>query len=757
MWVHDLARADARCGGKAQGLARLVAGDLPVPPGFVIDDRAFRHVAGEIILDDPESAGHVIAKVLDRFATVALPLAVTREIDARADALSAPNGFAVRSSATIEDRNVGSAAGVYSSRTAVRREDLWHAIRGVWVSALTPLAVTYARRRGGPISIGVVVQAYVDGERVTVYTRRPNAPTINEVLVQRDTSITRVPRESMDPAVVLALRAEAAIGATAGADVELVGEHIVQARAIVHPPRRPQRSGAPPTVTSLLVADGRKWTWDIAHNPDPLSTAQSELVERVDKANAAPYSLRVCAGYLYSAARTSVVEPSLENLGDIESRLSTLVGGIGREARANIDATGRGREAHEDADATLSVDEAVDRYVKFYAIWSNELSPLVARARRENAAASTAASSATSSAASNAAASAALLAGSSSYSASAPPTRRFSVEGLLLGVARGELDEAEVIARLGVLSPSWDVVVPTYAERPELLRDAVARAREIVKKPRQQASGIFRPITDEGAHAILAKRADSKHPANLGERDDEWFARAQWMVRRALLARGEQLALDDGDVFWLPFQTLADYITVEDARRRAAAARAAAARATRWEMPLTVGGDEGGEPTLRASSGSIAIPPVGSSKSIAITPIQPVDTSRSPSGRSREPSYGSPEVLVAQARGDHALRGIGSGGRVQGRVVRFASLASSVTVGRGDVVVARAITPALAVMVIGCAAIVSETGGFLDHGAAMARELGIPCVVGCKDAWTILDDGMLVTVDGDSGLITTHA
>jgi phosphohistidine swiveling domain-containing protein len=93
---------------------------------------------------------------------------------------------------------------------------------------------------------------------------------------------------------------------------------------------------------------------------------------------------------------------------------------------------------------------------------------------------------------------------------------------------------------------------------------------------------------------------------------------------------------------------------------------------------------------------------------------------------------------------------------VQGRVVRFASLASSVTVGRGDVVVARAVTPALAVMVIGCAAIVSETGGFLDHGAAMARELGIPCVVGCKDAWTILDDGMLVTVDGDLGLVTTH-
>jgi len=69
-------------------------------------------------------------------------------------------------------------------------------------------------------------------------------------------------------------------------------------------------------------------------------------------------------------------------------------------------------------------------------------------------------------------------------------------------------------------------------------------------------------------------------------------------------------------------------------------------------------------------------------------------------------------------------------------------------------VVTRAVTPALAVMVVGCAAIVSETGGPLDHGAALARELGVPCVVGCRDAWTRLSDGMIVTVDGSAGQVT---
>lgn len=100
------------------------------------------------------------------------------------------------------------------------------------------------------------------------------------------------------------------------------------------------------------------------------------------------------------------------------------------------------------------------------------------------------------------------------------------------------------------------------------------------------------------------------------------------------------------------------------------------------------------------------------------------------------------------------LHGVGAGPRVTGRVVRFASLASAVLAAPGDVVVVRAVTPALAVFVGRCAALVSETGGLLDHGAALARELGITCVVGCRDAWTSLHDNDTVDVDGDAGTVT---
>jgi pyruvate,water dikinase len=148
---------------------------------------------------------------------------------------------------------------------------------------------------------------------------------------------------------------------------------------------------------------------------------------------------------------------------------------------------------------------------------------------------------------------------------------------------------------------------------------------------------------------------------------------------------------------------------VGDLRRTAAAARAAATRATGWAMPATV---------IRDAEGAL--------------------------GSAEDPPP------------HQTLHGVGLGGRVTGRVRRFASLATASAAAPVDVVVTRAVTPALAALVAGCAALVSESGGLLDHGAALARELGIPCVVGCRGAWQRLEDGALVTVDGDRGTVTAH-
>ena len=51
------------------------------------------------------------------------------------------------------------------------------------------------------------------------------------------------------------------------------------------------------------------------------------------------------------------------------------------------------------------------------------------------------------------------------------------------------------------------------------------------------------------------------------------------------------------------------------------------------------------------------------------------------------------------------------------------------------------------------AAIVTDEGGMTCHAAIVARELGIPCIVGASDATELLKEGILVTVDGSMGVV----
>lgn len=71
----------------------------------------------------------------------------------------------------------------------------------------------------------------------------------------------------------------------------------------------------------------------------------------------------------------------------------------------------------------------------------------------------------------------------------------------------------------------------------------------------------------------------------------------------------------------------------------------------------------------------------------------------------------------------------------------------------GEVVVVRSLDVGLAPFVLRAAGIVAECGGTLSHGAVLARELGIPAVVGVADARVRLKDGERVAVDGERGVV----
>jgi pyruvate,water dikinase len=49
--------------------------------------------------------------------------------------------------------------------------------------------------------------------------------------------------------------------------------------------------------------------------------------------------------------------------------------------------------------------------------------------------------------------------------------------------------------------------------------------------------------------------------------------------------------------------------------------------------------------------------------------------------------------------------------------------------------------------------IITAEGGILSHAACISRELGIPCIVGAKDALDILTEGQKVRIDGEKGEI----
>ena len=72
----------------------------------------------------------------------------------------------------------------------------------------------------------------------------------------------------------------------------------------------------------------------------------------------------------------------------------------------------------------------------------------------------------------------------------------------------------------------------------------------------------------------------------------------------------------------------------------------------------------------------------------------------------------------------------------------------------GDVLVAGATTPAWTPLFTMASAIVTDIGGPLSHGSIVAREYGIPAVMGTGVATKRIQSGQMVTVDGKAGTVT---
>ena len=104
--------------------------------------------------------------------------------------------------------------------------------------------------------------------------------------------------------------------------------------------------------------------------------------------------------------------------------------------------------------------------------------------------------------------------------------------------------------------------------------------------------------------------------------------------------------------------------------------------------------------------------------------------------------------------GDAVIRGsCGSPGKARGSARVIRSLAEAGKLQPRDVLVVPTTAPPWTPLFATAAAVVSDTGGILSHCAVVAREYGIPAVVGTGNATALLQDGELIEVDGDAGTV----
>jgi len=103
-----------------------------------------------------------------------------------------------------------------------------------------------------------------------------------------------------------------------------------------------------------------------------------------------------------------------------------------------------------------------------------------------------------------------------------------------------------------------------------------------------------------------------------------------------------------------------------------------------------------------------------------------------------------------QANATGVLRGTAAcTGCVTGRASVLKDVTEAERLSEGDVLVTRQTDPGWGPVFFLISGLVIERGGMLSHGAILAREFGIPCIVGVREATRVIPNGATITVDAD--------
>jgi phosphohistidine swiveling domain-containing protein len=298
-----------------------------------------------------------------------------------------------------------------------------------------------------------------------------------------------------------------------------------------------------------------------------------------------------------------------------------------------------------------------------------------------------------------------------------------------------ELLDAFLADRRETLVTGYDLTSLTLGEVPGVVVRCIRAAVDPVDGGADSIAGVLRARVPDGERDRFdAELAEARSVMDM--RDDNGPITYEWplgLLRRALLDVGRRLAaagrVEDAEH--------ALDLTPDEARDPLLLCPAASTLAERAER--------------RRRSADLAPPPTLGPEE----PRPPLDVLPGPLAR----GVAMIETALAQldmAGGtrDDRMTGSGVGTSVyRGRVCRVASADEALDrLEPGDVLVVRATTPAFNTVLSIAGAVVTADGGPLSHAAVLARELGIPAVVGARGVID-LPDGAEVEVDPIAGTV----
>lgn len=347
-----------------------------------------------------------------------------------------------------------------------------------------------------------------------------------------------------------------------------------------------------------------------------------------------------------------------------------------------------------------------------------------------------------------------VLAGSSPASTGAGPT----LDALRAAVARSvaaptsvddlrRIAPAELDAFLAEhgwrLTTGYDLDAEALGELPALI---VHLARSPGRSPANDAADADPALDELRAQVPAAHRSEldqmvADARATFGMRDDNGGLTGAWpmgLLRRAMLAAGRHLA----DAGALDQAEHAIEVTVDELCALLAGA-------------ATPDGPMVAERAARRAARSALVPPaqLGPTLDVPLRALPGPMRLVSHAQLALRDSFASAGAERPELAGD----GVG-GGRYQGRAcVATDSGDALARLEPGDVLVALGTTPAFNMALSIAGGVVVEEGGLLSHAAVIARELGLPAVIGAVGATAQVPDGALVEVDAAAGQVRVLA